>query len=154
MASILVDDQTKEHDTIKDMFFIFEIDGEDYGVEVTNVIEIIPMKNITKVPKMPDFIEGIINLRGDLIGILNVRKRFGKVPKEYDEQTCIVIIEYDQYKLGLIVDSVKAARPIPPQNVSPPPNAKLNNYNQFIRNIGKVDNSVKLLLDLDRFLEQ
>jgi len=144
----------REQDTMANMYFIFEIDGEDYGVEVASVKEIISMKKITKVPKMPDFIEGIINLRGDLIGILNVRKRFGKMPKEYDEATCIVVIEYNKYTLGLIVDGVKATQTIEPENVSPPPNAKLNSYNQFIRNIGKVGNSVKLLLDLDRFLEQ
>jgi len=141
-------------DTMKDMFFIFEIDKEDYGVEVAFVKEIISMQNITRVPKMPHFIEGITNLRGDLIGVLDVRKRFGKEPKEYDEETCIVVIEFNKYTLGLIVDGVKAAQTIEAENVSPPPNAKLNSYNQFIRNIGKVGNSVKLLLDLERFLEQ
>lgn len=146
--------EVSEINTIKDMFFIFEIDGEDYGVEVTNVKEIIPVPKITKVPKLPSFIEGIINLRGDLIGVLDVRKRFGKIPKEHDEETCIVVIVYNQYTLGLIVDSVKAAQTIPPEDVAPPPNAKLNSYNQFIRNIGKVGDGVKLLIDLERFLEQ
>ena len=152
--NLLLDEETVKQDTMKDMFFIFEIDGEDYGVEVANVKEIIPMQNITKIPKMPAFIEGITNLRGDLIGVLDVRKRFGKAPKEHDEHTCIVVIEFNNYTLGLIVDGVKAAQTIPSEDVSPPPNAKLNSYNQFIRNIGKVGNSVKLLLDLERFLEQ
>jgi purine-binding chemotaxis protein CheW len=155
MADLLMlDDDNSAADTMKDMFFIFEIDNEDYGVEVANVKEIISMQNITRVPQMPSFIEGITNLRGDLIGVLDVRKRFGKPPKEYDEQTCIVVIESNQYTLGLIVDGVKATQTIESENVSPPPSAKLNNYNQFIRNIGKVGNSVKLLLDLDRFLLQ
>ena len=149
-----LDDELKIEDTMKDMFFIFEIDDEDYGVEVANVKEIISMQKITKVPQLPGFIEGITNLRGDLIGVLDVRKRFGKEPKEYDEQTCIVVIVYSGYTLGLIVDGVKATQTIESENVAPPPNAKLNSYNQFIRNIGKVGNSVKLLLDLDRFLEQ
>lgn len=151
---IQLEDEVLEQDTIKDMFFIFEIDGEDYGVEVSNVKEIISVPKITKVPQLPNFIEGIINLRGDLIGVLDVRKRFGKEPKEYDEETCIVVIIYNQYTLGLIVDSVKAAHTIDPENVAPPPNAKLNSYNQFIRNIGKVGDGVKLLLDLEKFLEQ
>ena len=155
MADLLnMEDIDSAADTMKDMFFIFEIDDEDYGVEVANVKEIISMQNITRVPQMPSFIEGITNLRGDLIGVLDVRKRFGKPPKEYDEQTCIVVIEFNQYTLGLIVDGVKATQTIESENVSPPPNAKLNNYNQFIRNIGKVGNSVKLLLDLERFLSQ
>ena len=154
MDERLLNGQREVRDTMKDMFFIFEIEDEDYGVEVAYVKEIISMQNITKVPKMPHFIEGITNLRGDLIGVLDVRKRFGKEPKEYDEETCIVVIEFNKYTLGLIVDGVKAAHTIEAENVSPPPNAKLNSYNQFIRNIGKVGNSVKLLLDLERFLEQ
>ena len=139
-------------DTIKDMYFIFEVDGEDYGIEIANVVSIIEMKNITRVPQMPYYIEGILNLRGDLIGVLNVRKRFRKPPKEYDHNTCIVVIHYSDYTLGFIVDSVKTTQIILPENVSPPPNAKLNNYNQFIRNIGKVSGDIKLLLDLERFL--
>ena len=155
MAEMMLDEQVNAQDAMKDMFFIFEIDGEDYGVEVAYVREIIPMQKITRVPKMPHFIEGITNLRGDLIGVLDIRKRFGKVPKEYDEHTCIVVILYNNYNLGLIVDSVKAALTIKSENVSPPPIAKLNTYNQFIRNIGKVGPSdVKLLLDLEKFLEQ
>ena len=155
MADLLqVDEDMLHDDTIKNMFFIFEIDNEDYGVEVANVREIIPMQKITAVPKMPHFIEGITNLRGDLIGVLDVRKRFGKEPKEHDEETCIVVIAYNQYMLGLIVDAVKAALTIEPEYVSPPPSAKLNSYNQFIRNIGKTTEGVKLLLDLGRFLEQ
>ncbi|MCL1999529.1 MAG: chemotaxis protein CheW [Turicibacter sp.] len=149
-----LEEDTLKLDAIKDMFFIFEIDSEDYGVEVANVKEIISMPKITKVPQLPAFIEGIINLRGDLIGVLDVRKRFGKIPKEYDEETCIVVIVYNQYTLGLIVDNVKAALTIPAENVAPPPSAKINSYNQFIRNIGKVGDGVKLLLDLERFLEQ
>ena len=157
MADLLmIDGQTTSDDTMKDMFFIFEIDGEDYGIEVANIKEIVSMTTvkITKVPQMPGFIEGIISLRGDLVGILDVRKRFGKMPREYDEATCLVIIIYDDYYLGLIVDNVKATQTIESKNVSPPPSARLNSYNQFIRNIGQTPDGVKLILDLDRFLEQ
>lgn len=157
MADLLqLDEQMSAEDTMKDMFFIFEIDGEDYGVEVANVKEIVSYfeYKITKVPKMPDFIEGIINLRGDLTGVLDVRKRFGKMPKEHDESTCTVVIMYNNYLLGLIVDGVKSTQIIESENVAPPPSAKLNSYNQFIRNIGQTSDGVKLILDLDRFLEQ
>ena len=145
--------------TIEDMYFVFEIEGEDYGVEVAFVKEIvpIPINKITKVPHLPDYIEGIVNLRGDLIGVLNVRKRFGKAPKEYDEKTCIVVLDLSQLNLGLlglIVDSVNAAYTIPKDDISAPPSAKLNNHNQFIRNIGRTADGVKLLIDLEKFLEQ
>jgi len=157
MADLMhLDEEIIVEDIMKDMFFIFEIDNEDYGVEVANVKEIISMseQKITSVPQMPDFIEGIINLRGDLIGVLDVRKRFGKETKDYDENTCVVVIMYNNYHLGLIVDGVKATQTIKPENVTAPPNAKLNSYNQFIRNIGQTADGVKLLLDMERFLEQ
>ena len=150
----LKENDTMGYDTMKNMFFIFEIDDEDYGVEVANVKEIISAPQITKVPRMPSFIEGIINLRGDLIGTLDVRKRFGKPPREYDEDTCVVVIVYNNYTLGLVVDGVKATQTIESENLTAPPNAKLNNHNQFIRSIGRVGSSVKLILDLERFLEQ
>jgi purine-binding chemotaxis protein CheW len=143
-------------DSIKDQYLTFEIDGEDYGVEIANVKEIIPISAhpITKVPDMPDFIEGITNLRGDLIGVLDVRKRFGKPPKEYDDATCIIVIMHGDFTLGLIVDAVKETATIQEHNISPPPSAKLSNINYYIRNIGRVGNDVKLLIDLERFLSQ
>lgn len=145
-------DYNSEEDTIKDQYLTFAIENEDYGVEIANVKEIIKMKKITKVPEMPSFVEGIINLRGDLIGVLDVRKRFGKQSKEHDEETCIIVIMYNDYTLGLIVDAVRETAKIPASKMAPPPNARLNYANQFIRNIGRVDESIKLLLDLERFL--
>lgn len=141
-------------DTIKDQYLTFEIDGEDYGIEIARVQEIIPMQAITKVPEMPDYIEGITNLRGDLIGVLDVRKRFGKPPKEYDEATCIIVLICTDYFLGMIVDAVKETATIPEANIIPPPSVKLSRHNQFIRNIGKMGDEVLLLLDLEKFLAQ
>ena len=146
--------ETHQEDTIKDQYLTFSIEDEDYGVEIAYVKEIIKMQAITKVPKMPTFVEGIINLRGDLVGVLDVRKRFRKPPKEYDEDTCIIVINYSEYTLGLIVDAVLETATIRDDKISPPPNAKLSVANQFIRNIGKVDDDVKLLLDVEKFLDQ
>ena len=139
-------------DSIKDQYLTFEIDNEDYGINIAKVKEIIQYQPITRVPDMPDFIEGVTNLRGELIGVLDVRKRFQMESKEYDEATCIVIIFYEDYLLGLIVDAVKETATIPESEISPPPIAKLNFINQFIKDIGRVENEVVLLLDLERFL--
>jgi len=147
--------EEKEADlTIKDQYLTFTIGEEDFGVEVAYVKEIIKMRAITKVPEMPGFIEGIINLRGDLIGVLDVRKRFGMPTKEYDVETCIIVIVYNAYTLGLIVDAVQETTNIPASRIAPPPSAKLSFSNQFVRNIGKVGDDVKLLLDIERFLMQ
>ena len=141
-------------DTIKDQYLTFEIDNEDYGIGIANIKEIISVSPITKVPHTPDYVKGIINLRGDIIAVIDVRKRFLKEEKEYDELTCIVVIEYGEFSLGLIVDNVKEVLYIYEDSVVSPPSAKLNYANQFIKNIGKVGDEIKLILDLDKLLAQ
>ena len=105
---------------------------------------------------MPNYIEGITNLRGDLIGVLDVRKRFNMSSKEHDDETCIIVIVHSDYgQLGMIVDAVQETVIITQDKVAPPPNAKLNYANQFIRNIGRIgEDDVKLLVDVERFLAQ
>ncbi len=147
-------DGLHEVDSTKDQYLTFVIEDEEYGIEITNIKEIISICAITQVPGTESYIKGIINLRGDIIPVIDVRKRFGKPPVEYNDLTCIVVIEYKEYSLGLIVDNVEEVIYIDESNVLPPPNAKLNHYNQFIRNIGRVGDSIKLFLDLDKFLVQ
>jgi purine-binding chemotaxis protein CheW len=154
MMQNIYDEEKQQDDTIKDQYLTFAIEDEDYGVEIAYVKEIIKMQPITKVPEMPSFIEGIINLRGDLIGVLDVRKRFNKPSKEHDEETCIIVLTYADYTLGIIVDAVQETAIIPEDRITAPPSAKLSYANQFIRNIGKVGDDVKLLLDVERFLAQ
>ena len=148
-----VAEDEEDDDTTKDRYLTFNIDSEAYGLEIASVKEIIEMLPITKVPESPDFVEGIINLRGDIIGVLDVRKRFLKHPKPYDDQTCIIVVEHEDYNLGLIVDSVNEVMTIGDENISAPPSAKLNHYNQYIRNIGQMEAGVVLLLDLDKLLQ-
>jgi purine-binding chemotaxis protein CheW len=143
---------TNHGDTTKDKFLTFIIDDEEYGIEIAMIREIISICKITKVPESDSYVEGIINLRGDIVPVIDVRKRFSKMPREYDALTCIVVIEYNNHKIGLIVDSVNEVAYIHEENILPPPSSKINYYNQFIRNIGRVDEDVKLLLDLDRLL--
>ncbi|MCL2351191.1 MAG: chemotaxis protein CheW [Firmicutes bacterium] len=139
-------------DTVKDRYLTFYIDSEQYGIEISDVQTLISMTAITKIPDNPDYVEGIINLRGEIIGVLDIRKRFQKPPKEYDELTCIIVIAYGGLTLGLIVDSVNEVITIAEDSIVPPPSAKLNSYNRFIRNIANVEGGVKLLLDLERLL--
>ena len=145
--------------TMKDRYLTFKIASEEYGLELAFVKEIIEMQPITKVPDMPSYIEGILNLRGNLIGVIDVRKRFSIPSKEHDEETCIIVIITEEYNLGIIVDAVYETVTIDSNNITAPPSAKLNYYNQFIRNIGTITNAqgesdVKLLIDMDKFLQQ
>lgn len=145
-------DEIFEEDTTKDKYLTFVIDGEDYGIDICNVIEIINITAITWVPETPDEVKGIINLRGSIVPVIDVRMRFRKQEKPYDEFTCIIVTEYNEYTVGLIVDTVNEVLLIPEEDISSPPNAKLKYQNKFIKNIGKVGDNVQLLLDVDKFL--
>ena len=143
--------ETKE-DTTKDRYLTFEIDNEEYGVDISNVIEIITMSAITWLPETPDFLKGVINLRGSIVPVIDARLRFKKPEKEYDSLTCIIVVEYENYTVGVIVDTVNEVMFIPEDKISLPPNAKLKYQNKFIKSIGKVGKDVQLLLDVDKFL--
>lgn len=139
---------------IENQYLTFVIEDEEYGVEIANVKEIITMCTITKVPHTESYLKGIINLRGEIIPVIDVRERFLKTPKEYDGLTCIIVIEYKDYSMGLIVDKVEEVMYISEESLTAPPSERVNYYNQFIKNIGRVTGKVKLILDLDRLLTQ
>ena len=143
-----------QEDTTKDKYLTFLIDNEEYGVEIANIRSIISVCAITTVPETPPFVMGIINLRGDIVPVIDVRSRFSKPLRPHDESTCIIIIEAEGSLLGLIVDTVKEVLYIGGDNVLPPPSAKLNFYNQFIKNIGRLGDRIVMLMDLERFLAQ
>ncbi len=142
--------------SIENQYLTFIIEDEEYGVEVANVKEIITMCSITKVPHTESYLKGIINLRGEIIPVIDVRERFLKPSKSYDGLTCIIVIEYKDYSMGLIVDKVEEVMFISGDSLTAPPNDKYSYYNQFIKNIGRAidDNKIKLILDLDKLLIQ
>lgn len=141
-----------ENDTTKNKYLTFVIEDEIFGIDISQVIEIIPVPAITWMPENPEAIKGIINLRGSIIPVIDVRIRFNKEERAYDEFTCIIIIEHDNNQIGIIVDTVNEVLYIPKNLTSSPPNAKLKYQNQFIKAIGKMNDEVQLLLDLDKFL--
>ena len=147
-----IEPENLEEDTTKNKYLTFKIEGEEYGIDICHVIEIITVCSITWIPEAPDFLKGIINLRGSIIPVIDVRLRFKKEEKPYDSLTCIIVIEYENYQVGLIVDTVDEVMYIPEENISLPPNAKLKFQNKLIKNIGKIGEDVQLLLDLDKFL--
>ncbi|GHU51316.1 chemotaxis protein CheW [Clostridia bacterium] len=138
----------------KDQYLTFIIDDEEYAIGIAYIQEIVNNLSITVVPQTPDYVKGIVSLRGDIIPAIDVRCRFHKPEKEFDEQTCIVFVEYQGYQLGLIVDKVKEVMFIEEDFIAPPPSAKLSYYNQFVKSIGQVGDEIRLLLDLDKFLLQ
>jgi len=144
-------DLYEEEDTLKGKFLIFSLGKEVYGFEIKYVTEIIGIQTITEVPDLPDYIIGIINLRGKIIPVMDVRLRFRKEFREYNDRTCVIVIEVNSVSIGLIVDSVVEVLPIPDEQVVPPPEIRGGN-NKYIRGIAKTPNQVILLLDCDKLL--
>lgn len=95
-----------EEDTLKGRYLIFTLDKETYGVEIKYVTEIIGIQTITEIPELPEYVKGIINLRGKIIPVMDVRLRFKKEPKEYNDRTCIIVLDIRDLTIGLIVDRV------------------------------------------------
>ena len=144
-------DETAE-DTQKGKFLTFSIGKEAYGFEIKHVTEIIGIQEITEVPELPIYVKGIINLRGKIIPVMDVRLRFKKEPREYNDRTCIIVIDIRDISIGLIVDHVAEVVVIDPENIVPPPTIKTGFHNRYIKGIGKVGSEVKLLLDCDKLL--
>ncbi|HWT75050.1 MAG TPA: chemotaxis protein CheW [Mobilitalea sp.] len=141
-----------EEDTQKDRYLTFVIASECYGIEIKYVTEIIGIQAITEIPELPEYVRGIINLRGKIIPVIDVRIRFRKEKKEYNDRTCVVVVDIKDISIGLIVDSVAEVLTIPEQDIVDPPQVNKASNNKYINKIGKVGNEVKLLLDCEKLL--
>lgn len=132
-------------------YLTFMLDHEEYGVEILKVREIIGMLDITKVPQTPDFVEGVINLRGRVIPVIDLRSKFGIERSEYNDQTCVIVVDVGMLT-GIIVDTVQEVHDIPANNIEPPPQLGASVDTSFILGMGKVQDDVKILLDVDKVL--
>jgi purine-binding chemotaxis protein CheW len=131
----------------------FYLGGEEYGLEILRVQEIIRMMNLTRVPNSPDFVEGVINLRGKVIPVVGLRKRFGLEARPHDKQSRIVVVEVHGSVIGFVVDSVSEVLRIPADTVDPPPRlAKVDR--EFVSGVGKLENRLLLLLDVNRLMTE
>ncbi len=139
-------------DSQEGKYLIFQMGEEEYGIEILFVNEIIGIQKITTLPDMTNYIKGVINLRGKVIPVIDIRLRFGLDPREYDERTCIVVVNLDQVAVGLIVDSVKEVIDISENQIDPPPSIKKGSESRFVKGLGKVSDNVKIILDVDKLL--
>lgn len=142
----------------ENQFLSFKLAGEVYAVGILNVREIIDYGGLTAVPMMPDFIRGVINLRGSVIPVVDLAVRFGDKPGEVTKRTSIVITEIevegesDKIDIGVIVDGVNEVLDIPPADIEPPPSFGVKLRTDFIRGMGKVNDRFLVLLNIDRVL--
>jgi len=142
----------ENEDTLKNMYLTFRLGNEDYGIEIRYVTEIVGMQKITEVPDMPVFVKGVVNLRGQVIPVLDMRLRFNMQSRDYDERTCIVVVNISGSQVGLVVDTVNEVRSIDDDQISPPPKAAGADSARYIQGMGKVGESVVILLEGQQLL--
>jgi purine-binding chemotaxis protein CheW len=137
-------------------YLTFTLANEDYGLEILKVREIIGMMDITQVPQTPEYVKGVINLRGRVIPVIDLRLKFGLESAEYGERTCIIVVEVQSemgpVQMGVVVDSVSEVLNINGDDIEPPPSFGSRLNTQFILGIAKAKGTIKILLDIDRVL--
>src|ERR1700693_5045048 len=132
----------------------FRIGNETYGVRISAVREIVRVPEITAVPNAPDIIEGVINLRGKIIPVMDLRKRFGRSAIEPDKRNRILVVELDNKLLGLIVSSASEVLKIPPSEIAAPGSVFADSEANYVTGVGKLKGRLIILLDIARLLRQ
>ena len=148
-------DDDEDESSKENKFLTFRIADEIYGIDISDITEIIEMQKITDVPDMPNFVKGVINLRGKVIPIMDLRLRFNMEEREYDDRTCVIIVNINVSTIGFIVDTVLEVVDISEENIDPPPQFKTaSGYERYVSGIGKLGNDVKILLDADKIVHR
>jgi len=133
-------------------FLTFFLGNEEYGLEILKVHEIIGIMPITPVPRTPSHIRGVINLRGKIISIMELRQKFGMVSIEQTDESCIIVVQTNGIQTGIIVDRVSEVLNILQENIEAAPDFGTGINTDYILGMGKSDGRVKLLLDIDKVL--
>lgn len=142
-ASVTSDEESK--------FLTFKLSDEEYGVEILKVREINGIMNITAVPQMPPYMKGVMNLRGKVIPVIDLRLKFGLDEIEHNDQTCIIVVDIGK-EVGILIDTVSEVLDIPDKDIEPAPSMGGSVDTSFILGMGKVGDSVKILLDIQKVL--
>jgi len=137
----------ENEDTLRNMYLTFRLGSESYGIEIRYVKEIVVMQKITVVPDTPMFVKGVVNLRGQVIPVLDMRLRFNMDSREYDQRTCIIVMNIEGVQVGLVVDTVNEVRNIEDDQISPPPRSAGADTARYIKGMGKVGEQVIILLE-------
>jgi purine-binding chemotaxis protein CheW len=137
-----------QEEKLEQQLVVFELAGEYYGVDIGSVEGIIKVQDIKRLPKTPHFVEGVTNLRGSVIPVIDLRKRFGIESVPYDKDTRIVVVIQDRLRMGIVVDGVSEVLRIPDTAIEPAPTFVASMDTRFITGIAKVDDRLITLLDL------
>ncbi len=134
-------------------FLTFFIDDEQYGLDISRIKEIIALMSITRIPKTPDFVKGVINLRGSIIPVIDIRLKFGMPAKEETVETAIVIYEIDSVSIGFIVDRVDDVFSIDTDTISAAPDFGTSIDTTFISGIAEIEEGIIMILDLKNIFD-
>ena len=129
-------------------YLTFQLMSEQYGVAIETVREINQYGEVTPVPRTPDYVKGVMNLRGKIIPVVNLRIKFGMDPQDNNRDTCIIVIDTEIGQVGMIVDSVKEVVDLTASQIEPAPVLGNERSMSFVRGMGKVDNKVVILVDI------
>jgi purine-binding chemotaxis protein CheW len=138
-----------EADDIENMYLAFDVQGEEYAVNIGHVTEIVGLQRISQVPDVPEFIKGVINLRGKVIPVMDMRLRFGLPWREYGDRTTVVVLELDGVPTGLVVDQVTDVLTISPESIAPPRRWRGDDRDDtIVKGLGRRDGGVSIILDV------
>lgn len=144
-------DEQAQKDVIKQLV-TFTVSEEEYGLEILKVQEVVRLPHITKIPKAPAFIKGIIDLRGNIIPVIDLREKFGFERKEYNDTTRVIVVEVAERNIGMIVDTVSQVIRVPESKIAPPPRMISGGTGQYIEGIAKLEERLIILLKVDEIL--
>lgn len=149
-------EERQEKDSQKGKFMTFQTGKEFFGISINYVNEIIAMQPITAIPEVEDYVKGLINLRGKIIPVIDVRVRFMMEPKEYTDRTCIIVIDVKSTTVGLIVEKIAEVDDITDDDIVPPPalGHRSSERNKYVYGLARTGDSVKLLLDPEKLIRQ
>ncbi len=149
-------DELQEDDAQKGKFMTFQTGKEFFGISISYVNEIIAMQPIAPIPEVDDYIKGLINLRGKIIPVIDVRTRFKMEPSEYTDRTCIIVIDVKSTMIGLIVERIAEVDTIADDSIVPPPTLgrKEHEHNKYVYGLARTGDSVKLLIDPEKLIRQ
>lgn len=146
--------ENSDEDTLRNKFLTFFIEDQLFGISIADVVQIVGMQDITKVPEFPSYAKGVINLRGIIIPIIDVRLRLKKEEAAYNERTCIIVTNINGSYIGFIVDSVNEVTKISEEDVSAPPHMGSDYVNTYITGIAKIENTIVLIMDIKKMLNE
>lgn len=133
-------------------FLTFFLGQEEYAIEILKVQEIIGLMSITPVPKMPSYIRGVLNLRGKIVPVMNLRTRFGLQEIDDTDETCIIVIQHEEYLMGVLVDRVSEVVDIETEAIEDVPSVGTAGQSEYLAGIGKAKDSVKMILEVHKVL--